>query len=190
MDYQTVNDKKFSVIRAGEIASILVERIISARITKCTDISDSDIHVENLDILRNKFVMYVIRKYRESSDFGNAVSIALSTGDVKEVLSERCKVMDPQKIVILPAAAVPTWVYERLLSKRNPMIGIYAWYQSCRRSSVRVQSRIASVSMSRIGTCRLPICLTCPTRHLNAAMSRSEISNPIYQALNTANLQL
>lgn len=124
MDYQTIKDKKYSFIGGGKIAGIFIERMISARVTKCTNIIASDMNAERRHELRKKYGIHVTEDNRESSDFGDVVFVALPPGDVKAVLSESCKAIDPQKIIISLAAAVPTWIYESVLCKTNPIVRV------------------------------------------------------------------
>lgn len=122
MDYQTIKEKKFAFIGGGKIAGILIERIISARITKCTNIIASDINADRRHELRKKYGIYVTENNKESSDFGDIVFVAVPPGEVKAILSESCKAIDPQKMIISLAAAVPTWIYESVLCKTNPIV--------------------------------------------------------------------
>jgi pyrroline-5-carboxylate reductase len=124
MDYQTIKDKKYSFIGGGKIAGIFIERIISARITKCTNIMASEIKSERRHDLHKKYGIHVTEDNRESSDFGDVVFIAIPPGEVKAILSESCKAIDPQKMIISLAAAVPTWIYESVLCKINPIIRV------------------------------------------------------------------
>jgi pyrroline-5-carboxylate reductase len=122
MDYTSINDLKYAFIGGGKIAGIFIERIISARVTKCANIIASDINEERRHTLRKKYGIHVTDDNCESSDFGDVVFVALPPGGVKAILSESCKAIDPQKMIISLAAAVPTWIYESVLCKTNPII--------------------------------------------------------------------
>jgi len=122
MDYQLIKDKRYAFIGGGKIVGIFIERLISARVTKCTNIIASDIKPEHRRELRKKYGIHVTENNKESSDFGDIVFVAVPPGEVKAILSESCKAIDPQKMIISLAAAVPTWIYESVLCKTNPII--------------------------------------------------------------------
>lgn len=94
MDYHTIKDKKFSFIGGGKIAGIFIERLISARVTKGTNIISSDTNEERRHTLRKKYGIHITDDNRESSDFGQVIFIAIPPGSVKAVMSEICKAID------------------------------------------------------------------------------------------------
>jgi len=114
---KNLEERKISFIGGGIIAGVFIEQLIKSGFVFQSNILVSDIKQERLDELKNKYSVQVTQNNEDAVKFGDFIFIAVPPPQVKTVLSENCKMIRADQILISLAAAIPLWIFESVLCK-------------------------------------------------------------------------
>jgi pyrroline-5-carboxylate reductase len=114
---KNLEERKISFIGGGIIAGVFIEQLIKSGFVFQSNILVSDIKQERLDELKNKYSVQVTQNNEDAVKFGDFIFIAVPPSQVKTVLSENCKMIRADQILISLAAAIPLWIFESVLCK-------------------------------------------------------------------------
>ena len=114
---KNLEERKISFIGGGNIAEVFIERLVQSGFVFQSNILVSDLKQERLDELKNKYCIQVTKSNQEATKFGEFIFIAVPPPQVKTVLSENCKMIRDDQVLISLAAAIPLWIFESVLCK-------------------------------------------------------------------------
>jgi pyrroline-5-carboxylate reductase len=114
---KNVEERKISFIGGGNITEVFIERLIKSGFVFQNNILVSDIKQKRLEELKNKYCIQVTQNNEEAAKFGDFIFIAVPPPQVKTVLSENCKMIRADQVLISLAAAIPLWIFESVLCK-------------------------------------------------------------------------
>jgi len=123
---KSIEKRIISFIGGGIITGVFVERMINSGLHSPDNIMVSDIKKERLEELEKKYCVKVTQNNAVASEFGDFVFIAVPPPQVKAVLSEDCKMLRTDQVLISLAAAVPLWIYESVLCKEIAVVRVIA----------------------------------------------------------------
>lgn len=121
---KNLEERKISFIGGGNIAEVFIERLIKSGFVFQNNILVSDIKQERLDELKNKYCVQVTQSNEEAAKFGDFIFIAVPPPQVKTVLSENCKMIRANQVLISLAAAIPLWIFESVLCKNVAIVRV------------------------------------------------------------------
>ena len=124
MTDERMRRKRFAFLGAGIIAGVFIERLLSARVTAPENILATDVDWAKLDHLNKRFGIKTSLNNRDGADFGDVIFLAMPPGVVKAVLSESCRAVHDDQIMISLAAAIPTWLIQSVLCKPAPVVRV------------------------------------------------------------------
>jgi pyrroline-5-carboxylate reductase len=124
MTDELIQRKRFAFLGAGIIAGVFIERMLNARVTTPDNILATDPKEERLKELSDRFGIRTSPDNKIGADFGDLLFLAMPPGVVKEVLSESCRAVHENQIIVSLAAAVPTWIIESVLCKPVPVVRV------------------------------------------------------------------
>jgi pyrroline-5-carboxylate reductase len=114
---KNLEERKISFIGGGNIAEVFIERLIKSGFAFQNNILVSDIKQKRLEELKNKYCVQVNQNNEEAAKFGDFIFIAVPPPQVKTVLSENCKMIRADQVLISLASAIPLWIFESVLCK-------------------------------------------------------------------------
>lgn len=114
---KNLEERKISFIGSGNIAEVFIERLINSGFIFPNNILVSDIKPERLEELKKKYRVHITQNNEEAAKFGDFIFIAVPPPQVKTVLSENCKLIRADQVLISLAAAIPLWIFESVLCK-------------------------------------------------------------------------
>lgn len=114
---KNIEESKISFIGGGNIAGIFIERLINSGFIFSNNILVSDIKQEKLDSLKEKYSIQTTQNNEEAAKYGDFVFIAVPPPQIKAVLSENCKMINSDQVLISLAAEIPLWIFESVLCK-------------------------------------------------------------------------
>ena len=121
---KNIEERKISFIGGGIIAEVFIMRLIESGFVFQKNIMVSDVKPERLDYLKEKYCIQVTSNNSESASFGDFVFLAVPPMQVKVVLSENCKDIRKDKILISLAAAIPIWLIDSVLCKEVAVVRV------------------------------------------------------------------
>jgi len=119
-----IEERKISFIGGGSIAEVFISRLIESGFVFQKNIMVSDIKPERLDYIKEKYCVQVKKDNSEAAAFGDFVFLAVPSSQVKVVLSENCKDIRKDQILISLAAAIPIWLIDGVLCKEIPVVRV------------------------------------------------------------------
>ena len=121
---KNIEERKISFIGGGSIAEVFISRLIESGFVFQYNIMVSDIKPERLDYLKELFSVQVTNDNNKASAFGDFVFLAVPPSQVKVVLSENCKNIRKDQILISLAAAIPIWLIDSVLCKEVAVVRV------------------------------------------------------------------
>ncbi|MFN3695586.1 MAG: pyrroline-5-carboxylate reductase family protein [Ignavibacterium sp.] len=121
---KNIEERKISFIGGGSIAEVFINRLIESGFVFQNNIMVSDIKAERLDYIKEKYCVQVTKDNSEAASFGNFVFLAVPPPQVKVVLSENCKDLRKDQILISLAAAIPLWLIDSVLCKEVAVVRV------------------------------------------------------------------
>lgn len=121
---KNIEERKISFIGGGIIAEVFIKRLIESGFVFQNNIMVSDIKQERLDYLKKNYCVQITKNNSESAAFGDFVFLAVPPSQVKVVLSENCKDLRKNQILISFAAAVPLWLIDSVLCKEIGIVRV------------------------------------------------------------------
>jgi len=121
---KNIEERKISFIGGGIIAEVFIKRLIESGFVFQKNIMVSDIKSERLDFLKEKYCVQVTGNNSEAAAFGDFVFLAVPPSQVKVVLSENCKELRKNQILISLAAAIPLWLIDSVLCKEIGIVRV------------------------------------------------------------------
>ena len=114
---KNLEERKISFIGGGNITEVFIERLIKSGFIFQDKVLVSDVKQKVLDELKNKYCVQITKNNEEAAKFGDFIFIAVPPPQVKTVLSENCKMIRADQVLISLAAAIPLWIFESVLCK-------------------------------------------------------------------------
>lgn len=121
---KNIEERKISFIGGGIIAEVFVKRLIESGFVFQNNIMVSDIKQDRLKYLKDNYCIQVTNNNSESAAFGDFVFLAVPSSQVKVVLSENCKDLRNNQILISLAAAIPIWLIDSVLCKEIGIVRV------------------------------------------------------------------
>jgi len=121
---KNIEERKISFIGGGIIAGVFIQRLIESGFVFQNNILVSDIKPERLDFIKETFRVQVTKDNSETAVFGDFVFLAVPPAQVKVVLSENCKDLRKDQILISLAAAIPIWLIDGVLCKEIGIVRV------------------------------------------------------------------
>lgn len=121
---KNIEERKISFIGGGNIAEVFISRLIESGFVFQNNIMVSDIKPERLNYLKELFSVQVTNDNNKASAFGDFVFLAVPPSQVKVVLSENCKNIRKDQILISLAAAIPIWLIDSVLCKEVAVVRV------------------------------------------------------------------
>lgn len=121
---KNIEERKISFIGGGIIAEVFIKRLIESGFVFQNDIMVSDVKPERLYYLKESYCVQVTNNNSESAAFGDFVFLAVPPSQVKVVLSENCKDLRKDQILISLAAAIPIWLIDSVLCKEIGIVRV------------------------------------------------------------------
>lgn len=121
---KSIEERKISIIGGGSIAEVFVSCLIESGFVFQNNIMVSDIKPERLDYIKEKYCVQVTKNNSEAAAFGDFVFLAVPSSQVKVVLSENCKDLRKDQILISVAAAIPIWLIDGVLCKEVAVVRV------------------------------------------------------------------
>lgn len=119
-----IEERKISFIGGGSIAEVFISRLIESGFVFQNNIMVSDINPERLDYIKDKYCVKVTKDNSQAASFGDFVFLAVPSSQVKVVLSENCKDISKDQILISLAAAIPIWLIDGVLCKEVAVVRV------------------------------------------------------------------
>lgn len=119
-----IEERKISFIGSGNITEVFISRLIESGFVFQKNIMVSDIKPERLNYIKEKYCVQVTKDNSEAASFGDFVFLAVPSSLVKVVLSENCKDIQKDQILISLAAAIPIWLIDGVLCKEVPVVRV------------------------------------------------------------------
>jgi pyrroline-5-carboxylate reductase len=124
MAYDEIWDKKISFIGEGVITEAFITRLLETKGVRPDAIMATDVQPERLQDLERKFHIRISGDNKAGADFGNIIVLAVPGGVVKAVLSESCRSVNEEQVIVSLAAALPAWLIESTLCKPVPVVRV------------------------------------------------------------------
>lgn len=117
-------DKKLSVIGAGQMGEALVRGFLQSGVLGANQILLSDISVERLEILKDKYRVEFTTDNREAIKNGDIILLAVKPQQIDQVLVEARDMFRTDNLIISIAAGVKTEKIYNLIGKDAPVIRV------------------------------------------------------------------
>jgi len=119
-----LSGKKLSVVGAGQMGEALIKGFLRSGIVETEQILLSDVNVERLEVLKNKYGVRYTLDNREAISTGDIVLLAVKPQQIKEVLTGAGDSFRKESLMISIAAGVTTEKISGLIDKDIPVVRV------------------------------------------------------------------
>ncbi len=115
---------KLGIIGAGNMAEALLSGVLKAKLMAPEQIKISDVREERLAALAARYKVKTARNNQDVARDAETVVLAVKPQQIKEILDEICRTVEPHQLVISIAAGIPLRVLEGKFTRPVPVIRV------------------------------------------------------------------
>ena len=116
--------KKISIIGGGNMGEVIAAGIVSTGLVPATDLTVTDVVIDRLDYLKNKYAIAVATDNKAAVKTADIVILAVKPQAMGNALSELAPAVTKAKLMISIAAGIPTSFIEGYLKKGTRVIRV------------------------------------------------------------------
>lgn len=115
---------KLGIIGAGNMAEALLSGVLKAKLMTPDQIKISDIREERLAQLAARYKVKTAKSNQDVARDAETILLAVKPQQIKELLDEICRTVEPHQLVISIAAGIPLRVLEGKFTRPVPVIRV------------------------------------------------------------------